>query len=734
MSAMTCLNRELVPAIEAISLLFPDRLSWMGERIQAGTGEKARLALMDHLTWLLYSQFYCYGRPVPLPSRDPGRQALATGHFIDELRRANKERIRWTRGWKIVAKSRNGFHVSYGGLSMLVASADEVRPAEITGQAEVCFSSESLSASPGFFVIQSSEPFPREPSVRLYWNTSPEAAVVLVERITELFHRSRTLYQLKVLTSFARGERADSSVLYLLREDLPRFAGSLSQIYGEVQDSMREATPAFTLRIAPGLALAESPPDGQSFGRDRCRLVAEALVGMASEGARIGEESLEVVALHFAGRGLSLDRPYLGAGSQQQYSLSIKAKIASTAASPPMSSNRDAFLQTAIRIGNYLVRSAIWSRDACNWIAELTGLRMSYGALDPMLYSGTSGIAWFLAELYRVCGDEAVRRTAVAALLHSCRTIESGRNGYGDGLYSGSAGVAYVAWRCAGLLNRPALLEHSQRIFSRILSAESCRAGDVISGGAGMILALAAVGSEGSRIEMFGRNLIASAKQTRNALSWRTVNSKGSPNLTGFSHGTAGIASALLVLYDKTGQVEFRNAAEGAIRYERGCFSEADGNWPDYRLVRNRRSPVAYTVAWCHGAPGIALSRALAVRVCGPEPGYQSDLATALETTRGAVSSSPLGTHFCLCHGVAGNADILQLVGRAEDRKLIERAATLAIDKCHPCERDSAFSQKSPGLMTGWAGVGHFYLRVADPSVPSPLWIGPELSSLKEAA
>ena len=59
--------------------------------------------------------------------------------------------------------------------------------------------------------------------------------------------------------------------------------------------------------------------------------------------------------------------------------------------------------------------------------------------------------------------------------------------------------------------------------------------------------------------------------------------------------------------------------------------------------------------------------------------------------------------------------------GEFEDRVLVERAAAFAMEKC------GTFAEKPPGLMTGWAGVGQFHLRLADASVPSPLWIGPSL-------
>ena len=362
MNAVTGQYRELVPAIRALSMTFPDRLSWLGDRIEAGAGAApdAGRALIDQLSSVLYSQFYCYGRPVPFPARHPSRQVLATHCFVNSLRRANA-----------------------------------FRHSEDAGQSEVVCSSESLSASPGFFVIRSPESCQEQPCVRLYWNTAPEAAVVLVRRITRLFHRGRAACQLKILISFSQGERADWSVLYIGRQELTRFAPALSRIYGALRRHMREATPAFTLRIAPGLALAESLPDGESFGRDRCSLVAQALVGIAESGDRISEGSLDAISRHFASRGLSLDRPYLGTGSRHEYSLPVQTGIAIPAARPHESSDREAFLHAALRIGHHLARSAIWSGQRCNWVADLTGPHGGYGALDPMLYRVRAALPGF---------------------------------------------------------------------------------------------------------------------------------------------------------------------------------------------------------------------------------------------------------------------------------------------------------------------------------------------------
>ena len=80
--------------------------------------------------------------------------------------------------------------------------------------------------------------------------------------------------------------------------------------------------------------------------------------------------------------------------------------------------------------------------------------------------------------------------------------------------------------------------------------------------------------------------------------------------LTGFSHGAAGIAWALLKLAAWSGQARFRESAESAIAYERSTFVAEEANWPDYRAFPGEdQSALRFMVAWCHGAAGIGLAR-----------------------------------------------------------------------------------------------------------------------------
>ena len=105
-----------------------------------------------------------------------------------------------------------------------------------------------------------------------------------------------------------------------------------------------------------------------------------------------------------------------------------------------------------------------------------------------------------------------------------------------------------------------------------------------------------------------------------------------------------------------------------AWQHEISWFDEGERNWPDFRVTAANESSgesrgARFVSSWCHGAPGtaLALTRHMAL---DPEsrPSLEAVLGQSVETTIASISSQRLrvkGTDFCLCHGIAGNADAL---------------------------------------------------------------------------
>ncbi|HEX3581828.1 MAG TPA: hypothetical protein VH087_08695, partial [Thermoanaerobaculia bacterium] len=79
----------------------------------------------------------------------------------------------------------------------------------------------------------------------------------------------------------------------------------------------------------------------------------------------------------------------------------------------PVPDRRERFLDIAWSIGMRLCRDAIWDGDRCNWLgdsmeAHAGEWKVAHKSFGADLYSGTSGIALFLARLYRMRPDAVV--------------------------------------------------------------------------------------------------------------------------------------------------------------------------------------------------------------------------------------------------------------------------------------------------------------------------------------
>src|SRR5205823_11480768 len=191
---------------------------------------------------------------------------------------------------------------------------------------------------------------------------------------------------------------------------------------------------------------------------------------------------------------------------------------------------------------------------------------------------------------------------------------------------------------------------------------------------------------------------------------------------TGFSHGVAGIAYALLRLYEITGAAELIEAAEEAIAYETSVFSAEVGNWPDLVAAD---SP-SFFVRWCHGAAGIGLARLGGISVLDTSQ-IRMDIQVA------AATSQQFGIDGIdhLCCGNLGRVEMLLEIGRSLARPDLEAAAAAsAAQVVARAQQTGSFAMhpslpngiNCPGFFQGTTGIGYELLRLAYPdALPSVL-------------
>jgi type 2 lantibiotic biosynthesis protein LanM len=394
-------------------------------------------------------------------------------------------------------------------------------------------------------------------------------------------------------------------------------------------------------------------------------------------------------------------------------------------------------IEVATKIGEELIREALLADDgSISWIAleymQDAGI-FQFQPVSYNLYSGTAGIACFLAALGRVSGRPEFSDAAWDATRPLFRMAEEGHEsiihlsglGVGVGLGSLIYGFAYLADMFGPGERRDMCLETATRcaeqIDERALQADHRH--DVMFGSAGAILAL-------YRLELVGAGTSVADRVSalaQHLMDARIVTDSGhnivptlrSAAATGFSHGTAGTALALARAGALTSTQLYVDAALEHVEFEELLYDPKKKNYPDYRSEPGRPS---FITAWCHGSPGIGLARLRLYQLTG-EARLRDQAERAMATTGGFT----LDHLDHICCGNLGRIDIqLEFAREMQDETLkmsVRRDAAYVLNRYHEKGGFRMFMNTptqvfSPGLFVGAAGAGMTLLRLADESLP----------------
>ena len=87
--------------------------------------------------------------------------------------------------------------------------------------------------------------------------------------------------------------------------------------------------------------------------------------------------------------------------------------------------------------------------------------------------------------------------------------------------------------------------------------------------------------------------------------------------------------------------------------YEDNYYREELGNWLDFRIKDKRERDEMDTVAWCHGAGGILVSRLMIYDWLGED--LRVIVETDIQKAGQKLKERALRDGMCLCHGSCGN-------------------------------------------------------------------------------
>ena len=396
-------------------------------------------------------------------------------------------------------------------------------------------------------------------------------------------------------------------------------------------------------------------------------------------------------------------------------------------------------IEEARRIGHRLEELALQESDHATWIGfAYVNKTWSLDALFEDLYAGSSGIILALAYLGSFGFDQYTGLAHRALNTLRARLENRAENIRSIGAFDGWGGIIYMLSHLAALWQDPELISWANSMVDRLPALiDQDNSLDVVGGSAGCIGALLALDHVSPSEKVLGiaaqcgDRLMAKAQPVEGGLGWFNNIETVKP-ITGFAHGAAGIAWALLELAARTGDRKYRDIALGAIAYEHTQYSSAAGNWAEN--APGSEQATGPSMAWCYGAPGIGLARVAAMKHAG-EPGIREDLQLAIEATlrRGA------GANHCLCHGDLGNMDfLLQAAGATDNQELAVKVEGLANQVLASMKKYGwlcgvPLAVESPALMNGLAGICYGLLRIAAPErVPSVLTLSPPLAQVKK--
>jgi hypothetical protein len=149
---------------------------------------------------------------------------------------------------------------------------------------------------------------PRSTTARVLLTPQAEANAALVGELTS---RLRDVpYVLAAPTDSARLATSGSVVLYV-----PRLSTLSPDLVTALGPLLRPDSPPLCLPVAPGVAVAQYPDNGMTFGEHRCHLVAIALR------SSFGDQALSAIADVFSAHGVDPAAPYRTAPGMRAESL-----------------------------------------------------------------------------------------------------------------------------------------------------------------------------------------------------------------------------------------------------------------------------------------------------------------------------------------------------------------------------------------------------------------------------
>ena len=416
---------------------------------------------------------------------------------------------------------------------------------------------------------------------------------------------------------------------------------------------------------------------------------------------------------------------------------------------------REEYLEIAIEIGDHLIDFSCNGDDEgeedVDWYTmNIIGENELAWHLTPAgldLYNGVVGIAMFFAYIYNITKEIRyfnMLTKCIVTLKKNINRLINNRKKEGVknpniGGYNGDSSIIYGLQAIRSVVHDEELEELCDILMDGLIcQIENDNNYDIVSGAAGCILVMLNYYDKYNSSKALdiaikcGEHLLDSADREEDMLKWKPY--IASSPLAGFSHGASGISLALYLLGKKLDDNKYIESAYKSLAFERTLFIKELGTWADQRVFKGKTNHEMniFPTAWCHGAPGILLSRVV-MNEDKMSVFNSSEINNELEIALNTTIHNGLGQGHCLCHGDLGNLCILKYASKhLEDKKeLLDK-----VINCYSIEMLKKLKNgiwecgipnnyENPGLMLGLAGIayGLLYLYDSEDIVPDVLML-----------
>lgn len=248
--------------------------------------------------------------------RSEGRFADSLGgspEFIASLLAAAHGATWFMPHFRVLSRDARGLFVFNTDIRLFLRDASQLRPSKaVAGDSvSVRLPCAREAAMPGYFCFNSrAGRFGDDrPHLKVYLNVTPRHAPTMLHALLHDRALAKIRFDGKIANDPDSFGRRDTMLLYVD----PRGIVPVLRVVLRHRRGLRSETPPFVWKLAPGLGVAESPlGSAESFGAQRCRLVAEGLIAWLK---RPSLTAFSAVASRFSSEGLDLTQPWLGSMS-----------------------------------------------------------------------------------------------------------------------------------------------------------------------------------------------------------------------------------------------------------------------------------------------------------------------------------------------------------------------------------------------------------------------------------